>query len=311
MQKRGRPEKTLKETVESALKRFKVLVTYFDITRPQYERTFQENGRFSKDKFCSVMAFVSNWKRNYNKAQAKKFADYSSALNYTLDIPSELVKKILGGFRDANGKWHKMPITKIEDYLLKTGWLKEVSCAGKKVSGGKVKYWWHKKYIMSDNVWRGMIDRPEYSDYTKYPGFKNDKDVQKAVKIIAAWFKAIRPEKKLPVNDAEKKENAASTAPSDPKNTFMWRVAEEWSRELIDQSGAYGYVRSSGLFKPTEIDKVVGIIGSKLVWRSKLKRLVRKGLLTIEQVLAEFHKHGIDNDESLKEWYNNNYNKGE
>ena len=175
----------------SAVKRFKVLVTYFDVTRPQYEPLFKENGKFQKKRMFHMFEFLRRWNphAHHTPQQHKAYVVFSRAFNYTFGIPSTLVSQVLGKWRDEYGVQHRIPVAKVVRHLVDEGWLKGEMSAGarfKKVNGDfEKKYWFNKKYLISDKTWNGLLDNPIYSDYTNYPGAKNDQDVQKVVGIVS------------------------------------------------------------------------------------------------------------------------------
>lgn len=180
--------------LKNAVKRFKVLVTYFDVTRPQYDSAFKDkNGRFSKDIVSQKMNFLSRWnpRQRHSADQYRLYAKYSSEINYTFSIPSRLVETIIGSWRDDDGVRHRIPVEKVVSILIEEGWLKMEMNAGakfKKVDGRfEKRYWFNKKYLMNEQTWNAYIDDPAYSDYTKYPGFRDDPEVKRAIHIISKW----------------------------------------------------------------------------------------------------------------------------
>ena len=190
----ARPHIDYSRAFEDAVKRFKILVTYFDVTRPQYDKAFKDkNGRFSKDVLKWKMNYLTNWnpRGRHSPEQYRMYARYSKEFNDTFGIESRLVEKMVGYYRDENGRKCRISIDKIVDRLTSEGWLKKVLNAGAKFrrtdKGFEKKFRWKKKYIMSDSAWNGMIDKSEWSDYTTYPNVKFDANVQRAVSIISKW----------------------------------------------------------------------------------------------------------------------------
>lgn len=182
--------------LKNAVKRFKVLVTYFDVTRPQYDLAFKDkNGRFSKDIVSQKMNFLSRWnpRQRHSADQYRLHVRYSIEVNRTFSIPSRLVETIIGSWRDDDGVRHRIPVEKVVSILIEEGWLKMEMNAGakfKKVDGGfEKKYSFKKKYLMNEKVWNAYVDDPAYSDYITYPGFCDDPEVKRAIHIISTWRK--------------------------------------------------------------------------------------------------------------------------
>lgn len=126
-----RPKRDIKQQIEDAVKDFKTLVIYFNITRPQYEATFKDGGEFSTKKLTNIAHYLSKGTKGLTKEELHRYNKLSAVYNYTFGIPSELVKKVLGYITDENGKHIRIPVKSIVEHLQKVGFL------GKVINGGK------------------------------------------------------------------------------------------------------------------------------------------------------------------------------
>lgn len=113
--------------IDRAIDNFKTLVIYFCVTRPQFEKSYKVNGKFSIDELLKQMDFVSRWDnqtKDFQKHNHSIYTKYSAAFNYTFGMPSRLVEKVLGCYRDENGKQVRVSIDDVLAPLLKTNQLK-------------------------------------------------------------------------------------------------------------------------------------------------------------------------------------------
>lgn len=79
--------------LELASNTFKYIVIYFDVTRPQYEKNYRYNGRFSIDELLKQIGIL----KGFNEKDPKVINDYNNVRNrsryettsnYTFGIPS-------------------------------------------------------------------------------------------------------------------------------------------------------------------------------------------------------------------------------
>lgn len=169
-----KPKHDLKFYIDRAVKDFKTLVIYFNVTRPQYEPEFKECGKFSVEKLIEVQRYLkAGWKK---ADDVKKYNRLSAAYNYTFGIPNELVRKVLGEYVDENGKHHRIPVRPIVKWLQNEGWLGEETDAGKGfVKDKETGKWktvcqWRKKYPLANlKYWLKLIADNNYGDLNTIP----------------------------------------------------------------------------------------------------------------------------------------------
>jgi len=220
--------------IERAIVRFKTLVTYITVTRPQYQSEYKTpDGKFDKDKLISQMRFLSEWHKSPNKHQARTYTRISSTFNYTFNCPVELVKQVLGSYVDEDGNQHRIPIKEIVQRLTEEGWLSKTMNAGSKTrknADGKIEKtcWWNKKYFMNEKAWFAKLNDPRYSDYRTYPSYWTDPDVKATVSKISSYFKNIKPEYKEEPAPAPQPTPPPTPAPSPTPSTIEDREKNEW-----------------------------------------------------------------------------------
>ena len=189
-----------------------MLVIYYCVTRPQYEREYAKDGKFSIDVLLGQLKFLEHWDRLSpmdKKAHAKTYARYARTFNYTFGIPHELVAKITGTYKGQDGLTKRISQEKVIEKLVSDGFMKVVNhgSRGKKDEDGDYKKtaWWTKKYLIANREhWIMLLKDKRYADYTTYPDM--DEFKMRAVKIIAKFRKdfSIRkahlPQKEPPVS---------------------------------------------------------------------------------------------------------------
>lgn len=177
-----------------AIKGFKILVIYFCVSRPQYEKAYRKNGKFSIDELIRQETFLASWNnrsRADKKQQFKRYKQYSKTSNYTFGIPKELVYEIIGKYQHK-----RISKDKVIGELVRKGWLKIISHGsktGKDDSGEWKKFYsFRTKYhIANKRFWLRLLSDPRWKDYTTYPRDKNG-FVERAVKIISKWVRSWR-----------------------------------------------------------------------------------------------------------------------
>ena len=189
-----------------AIQGFKVLIIYQCVTRPQYDSAYKDsNGQFSKDKMFEEVNFFQRWSKmgSYEKKRnARLYAKYSKHHNLAFGLDCRLVEKILGLYRNDNGKQERIHIDEVVQKLKDDGWLRW-SGSGTKTKQNEhgkaeVVCWWKKKYFISNkDYWLRLLSDPKYSDYTKYP-LDEEGFTIRAVEIIAKYRKRTIPQKVEP-----------------------------------------------------------------------------------------------------------------
>lgn len=179
-----------------AKRKFKWLVVYFCVTRPQYERGYKDpqTGEFSIKELLRQLDFIGDWKNKtsqFRKQRAREYAEYSRTFNYTFGIPSALIKDVLGKMKDDDGKFRNVPINKLVKELKDEGFLsvKPHGTHTHKDDDGKhhVDYWWSNKYFIANKkYWMRLLKNPKFGDYQKWPN-DNDGIVAEVREKIAKW----------------------------------------------------------------------------------------------------------------------------
>ena len=166
-----------------ATRGFKVLIIYQCVTKPQFDPVYKdENGKFSKEKMFEEAEFLSNWnklskkRRNYHikhhTEYFKQYKKHSTHHNLAFGMDCRLVEKILGCYRNDEGKQERISIEEVLQNL--DGWCK-CSDSGKTIrrdADGKprVVCWWKNKYSIADKEeWLSLLSNPRYSDLSSYP----------------------------------------------------------------------------------------------------------------------------------------------
>ena len=249
-----------------ATKGFKTLVIYYSVTRPQYEKAYHKDGKFSTDELLRQLDFLDEWKTRTPRERqllAHTYATYARTFNYTFSIPSELVNKVLGEYRDEQGKLVRIHKEEVIDKLVRDGYIKVLNHGSKTRKGedGKIHKtcYWGKKYLLANrDYWFKLLADSRYSDYAKYP---IDKEcfVLRAVKIIAKYRKQTIPQKPIqesttakPTKDFAQDETTLS------REKFKERLVKELMdgviRGLVDEGTAQNEM-ARAKFSQAEIDK--------------------------------------------------------
>ena len=183
------------EALKRAIDDFKQLVIYFDVTRPQYEKAYFRDGKFSLDKLIGQQKFLDGWNRKSRsdrKSLAKVYSTYSGTFNLTFGIPRELISSIIGSYRDDDGKKHRILFGEVIEPLVEQNYIKVVN-DGKKFSKDddgnyKVKCWWNKKYLLkNEKHWFKLFSEPKYS---RIETFAN----KRVRKIVFNWISRFKKE---------------------------------------------------------------------------------------------------------------------
>lgn len=200
-----KPKVSRADAQKRATRGFQVLVLNQCITQLRKVEEYQKDGKFSLDEFLRQEKFLSVWKNKTPKEmgnKAKIYAFYSRTYNYALGIPHELIEKVLGGWNDANGKWHRVKPSEVIDALVKKGWLADPK---KTRHGSKFrknedgsyskKCWWNNKYLIERKIWFTLLEKDKYMDFNDYP---RDPEgyVQRALKIITDHYAKYKGETK-------------------------------------------------------------------------------------------------------------------
>lgn len=146
-----------------AIKDFKTLVIYFDVIRPQRENYYRINGKFSLEQMKKELAFLSDWKTkddDFKKRFAQTYSNYSKHFNYCFGIPSRLVEKVLGEYKDDNGTRHRISIDDVLKACSSITRLRH-GTKTKKDDDGKYKVcrYWIDKYMIPPKQWYIMFEK--------------------------------------------------------------------------------------------------------------------------------------------------------
>ena len=179
-----------------AIKGFKVLIIYQCVTKPQFDPLYKDNGKFSKEKMFTEVNFFSRWAKMGERERcrnAKLYAKYSKHHNLAFGLDCRLVEKVLGCYRNDEGKQERIHFDEVVQKLYDDGWLdwSEHGTKTKKNEQGKAEVvcWWKRKYFIKNrDYWFRLLADPCYSDYTKYP-LDDEGFVLRAIKIISQYRK--------------------------------------------------------------------------------------------------------------------------
>ena len=247
---------------------FKTLVIYYNVTRPQYEKAYHKDGKFSTDELLKQLDFLDGWKRRTARERrilAHKYATYARTFNYTFSIPSELVNKVLGEYRDEHGNLVRIHKEEVIDKLVRDGYIKVLNHGSKTKKGedGKIHKicYWGKKYLLANReYWFKLLSDSRYSDYAKYP--IDDKGfVLRAVGIIAKYRKQTIPHKPIQEStDAKPTKNFTQHETTLNREKFKERLVKELAeglmRGLVNEGAVENeFVRAK--FSQKEIDYIM------------------------------------------------------
>lgn len=262
----------------------KTLAIYFDVTRPQYEKQYHEDGKFSVDKMLKQIDFINRHKGSYMaKSDLELYKRYSTTFNYTFGIPSKLIDEVLGRYRE-NGKMFMVKREEVLGSLEEEGWI-EVLHAGSKVGKKDGKYaklfWWSTKLkIKNREYWFKLLSDSRYSDYTKYP-LDDEGFVERAVKIIAAWRKKNVGEKETKKSEPPKQEKSVIPTTNYER---LWNALPSLSKSgIIDLIHEFetGRLEFGGLQRglshfniPSELNDILEkrAYQRKIDWNKKLQK---------------------------------------
>ena len=301
-----------------AAKGFKTLVIYFCVTRPQYEKAYRKDGKFSKDELMRQMDFLSNWKsksRREKQLLAKKYAAYSKAFNYTFDIPRKLVSDVLGAYQDEAGKLVRIHYDEVVDKLVADGFIEKVNhgTRGKVDEDGtyKVKAYWTNKYLLANrDYWFKLLADPNFSDYTKYP-LDDEGFVVRAIRIIAKYRKQTISQK--PDQEVDEKESASAMS----RKKYIERVVKGLGSEFVRGAMDAGTLQNElarAKFTQREIDEIMPRLekARKGYWKQTVGKMVREGQMNLNEVFFQYKVHGEIVDDEKKaaicKWFHENFN---
>lgn len=211
--------------IDRATNDFKTLVIYFNVTRPQHQKGyFGKDEKFSKEKMDEQLSFLHKWHEmstSERRHYAKQYTQYSKTFNYTFSIPCDLVNKVLGCYRDENGKKCRISIDDVLPQLIESGFVRVMN-AGRKIDQEtkKVKCWWFKKYLISSAYRSTLMNDNRYSDILNFPYAS-----QRIKDIVVNWVKS------------QKKDDTPPLPRNVNEMTAMWntgKYSEEEFKKIID-----------------------------------------------------------------------------
>lgn len=302
-----------------ATKGFKTLVIYYSVTRPQYEKAYHKDGKFSTDELLKQLAFLDEWKNRSKRERqllAYKYAEYARTFNYTFSIPSELVNKVLGEYRDEQGRLVRIRREEVVDKLVRDGYIKVLNHGSKTRKGedGKIHKtcYWDKKYLLANkDYWLTLLADSRYSDYTKYP-IDDDCFVMRAVRIIAKYRKQTMPQKKVEAAKPKEKETSNSTNSSFRKRLIS-ELAEGLARGLVNECSVESQL-AMAKFSQNEIDVLMPKMRKfkARYWKIKARELVQNGQMELDELFKQYKIHGqelcSEEEIKVKKWFEENYN---
>lgn len=237
--------------LELASNTFKYIIIYFDVTRPQYEKNYRFNGRFSIDELLKQIAILKGFTEkdksitgiNYNVMNRSRF---ETTFNYTFGIPSWIINKLQFRYFDENGNRKRLTVDEIVQYVSEHHFkIREIN-KGKKnrmVNGEKSIVSWNKKYLLEDSeLWKSMfndrrnlkietmegvttlavklIDKFNKDYNSKFKEMKKAKKVKKDTNI--------KQEKKEPVNQVQLKQATFETLKYAYQNKGISDIYFKW-----------------------------------------------------------------------------------
>ena len=293
-----------------ATKGFKTLVIYYSVTRPQYEKAYHKDGKFSTDELLRQLDFLCEWKNRTPRERqllAHTYATYARTFNFTFSIPSKLVNTVLGEYRDEHGKLVRIHKAEVIDKLVRDGYINVLNHGSKTRKGedGKIHKtcYWGKKYLLANrDYWFKLLADSRYSDYAKYP---IDKEcfVLRAVRIIAKYRKQTIPQKPIqesttakPTKDFAQHETTAN------REKFKERLVKELMdgviRGLVDEGTAQNEL-ARAKFSQEEIDKLTARMHlEKQVHRLQL--LLRHREISLDGYISQLKKLGFSDERLAK-----------
>ena len=285
---------------------FKTLVIYYNVTRPQYEKAYHKDGKFSTDELLKQLDFLDGWKRRTareRRIHAYKYATYARTFNYTFSMPSELVNKVLGEYRDEHGNLVRIHKEEVIDKLVQDGYIKVLNHGSKTKKGedGKIHKicYWGKKYLLANReYWFKLLSDSRYSDYAKYP-IDEEGFVLRAVGIIAKYRKQTIPHKPIqePTDSTSNKRTSRSettTQMDEAKKRLVIELNDGMKRGLVDE-GTVQNELARAKFSQKEIDSLMSRMRlERKVHR--LKVLLRNREIDLDEYLSRMKELGCSDE---------------
>lgn len=196
-----------------AVRRFVKVMHYYNITRVKSEKSYHIDGKFNLDKFKHQMKFLNDWNNKSNeeknresKGNRQAYTKYSTVWNYTTGIPYELIKEVLGTYRDSNGIRHKISLDEVISILEKKDIIKVINYGSKFKSDDSGKYrpkcHWHTKYLFkNEKYWYKMMNSNNYDNWWNFIKKNDDKGFHK---IWVKWVNKFRNEEPITREDIYK-----------------------------------------------------------------------------------------------------------
>ena len=156
------------------------------------------------------MKFLNDWNNKSNedknresKGNRQAYTKYSTVWNYTTGIPYELIKEVLGTYRDSNGIRHKISLEEVVSILEKKDIIKVINYGSKFKADDSGKYrpkcHWHTKYLFkNEKYWYKMMNSNNYDNWWN---FINENDDKGFYKIWFKWVNQFRNEEPITRKD--------------------------------------------------------------------------------------------------------------
>lgn len=156
-----------------------MVITYFNVTRPQYMKGYKVDGKFSREEMNRQIGFLSKWKKMpkaVKNLHAKEYATYSANYNYTFGIPKDLIGAGCRSFRDETGKVRRVSVKEIMRLLVDEGFIEadRPKHGVKQQLGEDGKYHaklrWLSKYPIADKALLDeLFNNPKYKSIDRFP----------------------------------------------------------------------------------------------------------------------------------------------
>lgn len=273
------------EALKKAVDDFKQLIIYFDVTRPQHEKNYFQDGKFNLSKLIRQQRWLDAWKgtnRIFKKKNAGVYKDYSETFNFTFGIPSELIKTVLGIYKDEDGRRHKVSIEEASDILVKQKFIRVVN-AGKKFNKDedgnfKVKCWWHKKYLLkNEKYWIKLLSDPKYSNIETFAN-------KRVRNIVFNWISKFKKEhQKVQSTPSAQQQKQTSETPKYHKPIMDEAKKIEINRKVIEGC------LSGGIISP---EKAVQWMGDLVYFR-------KQNPFTIDEATMLYNSKKVDDKNKL------------
>ena len=280
----------LRYYVLRAVKDFKTLIIYFDVTRPQYESTFKTDGKFDVKKLESILKYLNRGTSRLTKDELPRYNKLSRAVNLTFGIPRELINKVMGEHVDENGRHHRIPSSTIIKSFIDKEFIRVEKNGAKvrkdKKSGTyKCVCYWHRKYFLYDRkYWHRLLADDRYKDINTFPHAS-----ERVKRIIKEWSKSIvKNDSKSAVKNVS---NAVETPQTKILNSEISQsetnnVPSRFRQWVKNMAVANGFVKEMGMFDKLADYQVMEV-------RDTMKKAIERDDVSILDNIGLRYEKGI------------------